>query len=435
MTKDQANRPLRLGKLRGGTLRPWQTKLYGPTAKRPKPRVVFKDLQTGEWRYLTGDDLDEANAIFEKAERWLDAGVVLTPDKEPTAEGRRDLAALGQRLLARMEDDGVRRRTLQDWDRIIRCHIAPVIGARSVVEWDGDDCQKVLRRSRKAGLAPVSVQDIGSVMVALVREAHRKPRWLPLEENPMEGVRYRAKARHQGQVASFIPLNDRPATPGVRDLCAALYWRGRRQGRWWYSLMGLIAGFAGLRWSELAGLRPCDYDATRRLLIVGSSIEQPDHGPQVRERTKSDKIREVPVTGTAHRWLERRCAEVTALPPGTGGWAGGGPQGLLFPGPDGGPWRRSTWRRGVFIPAARAAGWEMVNESMSASGLMRGGKPRLPWRNLRHHAATWLHHEAGLPWEEVSHILGHHNVAFTIATYVRRGADTENEVRARLSRF
>ncbi|HUR17806.1 MAG TPA: hypothetical protein VMZ51_02570, partial [Acidimicrobiales bacterium] len=232
MTKDQANRPLRLGKLRGGGMRPWQTKLYGPTPARPRPRVVYKDLETGEWRYLSGEDLEEANAIFDKAERWLDAGVTLAADTHETERAKRDIAALGKRLLTRMEDDGVRRRTLQDWERIIRCHIVPVIGARSVVQWDTEDCQKVLRRVRKAGRAPASVQDVGSVMVALVREAHRKPRWLPLEENPMETVRYRAKARHQGQVASFVPLNDRPTTPAVRDLCAALYWRGRRQDRW-----------------------------------------------------------------------------------------------------------------------------------------------------------------------------------------------------------
>ncbi|HUP69628.1 MAG TPA: hypothetical protein VM142_07400, partial [Acidimicrobiales bacterium] len=165
MTKDQSNRPLRLGKLRGGGMRPWQTKLYGPTPARPRPRVVYKDLETGEWRYLSGEDMEEANAIFDKAERWLDAGVTLTAEKQETAGAKRDIAALGKRLLTRMEDDGVRRRTLQDWER-------------------------------------------------------------------MATVRYRAKARHQGQVASFVPLNDRPTTPAVRDLCAALYWRGRRQDRW-----------------------------------------------------------------------------------------------------------------------------------------------------------------------------------------------------------
>lgn len=53
----------------------------------------------------------------------------------------------------------------------------------------------------------------------------------------------------------------------------------------------------------------------------------------------------------------------------------------------------------------------------------------------RLHAATWLHHEPGLPWEEVSHNLGHHNLGFTIATYVRRGSDAEAEVRARLDRY
>ncbi len=436
MGRQQSSRPLRLGKPRSGGLRPWQTKLYGPTPRRPKPRVAYKEPESGEWRYLTGEDLEEANAIFEKVERWLDAGVSLSRGRQPEQSSERhDVATLGNRLLERMEDDGVRRRTLEDWARIVRCHIVPVMGARSVVEWDGDDCQRVLREARNRGLAPASVQDIGTVMVALVREAHRRPRWLPVEEDPMEGVSYRAKARHQGQTASFVPPPERPTTPAVRSLCASLWWRGRRQDRWWYSLMGLVAGFTGLRWSELVGLRPSDYDDSRRTLIIATSIEQPDQGMQVRERTKNDKVREVPVTGTIHRWLTRRCGEVLEQSKGGGLWPTGGRDGLLFPGPDEGPWRRSTWRRGVFLPAARSAGWEMIGDKETASGLMRGGKARLPWRNLRHHAATWLHHEAGLPWEEVSHILGHHNVAFTISTYIRRGADTEDAVRSRLERF
>lgn len=378
----------------------------------------------------------KTNETFVKVKRWLGATLAArTPTPKAGRNERQDVAQLGQRLLDRMRDDGLRRRTLEDYERIIRCHVVPVIGDVSIVEWDPEHSRNVLRRARQAGRAPATIQDIGAVMVAMIREAHRRPRWLAPDENPMEDVRFRARARHQGQATVFIPPSERPSTPEVRLLCAALYWRGHSRGRPWYLLMGLLAGFGGLRWSELIGLRPRDYDATRRKIVVATSIEQPDSGVLVRETTKNNKVREVPITGTIHRRFVQHCDHVAASDVGEGVWPLGGEDGLLFPGAAGAPWDRSVWRRGVFIPSARAAGWEMVGDAPTSTGLLRGGRPRLPWRNLRHHAATWLHHEAGLPWEEVSHILGHHNVAFTMATYVRRGSDSEDEVRSRLDRL
>jgi integrase len=90
--------------------------------------------------------------------------------------------------------------------------------------------------------------------------------------------------------------------------------------------------------------------------------------------------------------------------------------------------------RGLFCRVAEVE-LVMVGDHMTRRGLMRGGAPALPWRNLRHHAATWLHNTAGLPWEEVSNILGHHSVAFTLETYVRRGSDSDAETRRRLDQF
>lgn len=376
---------------------------------------------------------DQAKQIRVTVKHWLDGARGGRPPISKAGNHERpDLAQLGQRLLDRMRDDGVRRRTLEDYDRILRCHVVPVIGEVPVAEWDEEHCRSVLRRARQSGKAPATIQDIGAVMVAMVREAHRRPRWLTLDENPMGDVRFRARARHQGQAAVFVPPSQRPSTAQVRALTASLYWRGRRRGRPWYLIMGLIAGFAGLRWSELIGLRPCDYDVTGRKLLVATSIEQPDAGDLLRAGTKNGRSREVPVTGTLHRLLVKHCDRVAADDVGDGVWPLGGEDGLLFPGPGGAPWDRSVWRRAVFIPCARAAGWEMVGDAPTPTGLMRGGRPRLPFRNLRHHAASFLHDQAGLRWEDVSDALGHHCVAFTLATYVRRSSDWENEVRSRL---
>lgn len=80
------------------------------------------------------------------------------------------------------------------------------------------------------------------------------------------------------------------------------------------------------------------------------------------------KIRKVPVTGTIHRLLVRHRDGIAVSEVGGGVWPLGGEDGLLFPGPDGAPWDRSVWRRAVFIPSARTAGWEMVGDALTPTG-------------------------------------------------------------------
>ncbi|MBI2169373.1 MAG: tyrosine-type recombinase/integrase [Actinobacteria bacterium] len=437
--RKRPRKPLRVGKVRKGGRRGWQARLQAPSGEK-RYRVRFKNPATGEWRELHAVDRDEANEVFENVEAWLDAGAPGAAEpgierEEDFGEGPQDIEALARRLLRRMHEDRLAIRTLDNAERTLRVHILPVIGSTAVLAWDSEDCRRVLRRARQSGLAPATVQDVGKFLTALVREAHTKPRWLPLTNNPMEGVPYRARSRHQGQAAVYIPASERPTTEHVRALCFELWRRGRRVGRPWYLTMGLIAGFSGLRWSELIGLRPLDYDPDARILVVTRAIAQADSGDFVVKPPKNEKEREVPVPGSTHRRLVKRIGDVLAAPPGDGPWPVGGPEGLLFLGPNAMPWTRSTWRRGPYTHAARGAAWEMVGDTPTASGLQRGGSPRLPWRNLRHHAATWLHHEVGLEWEDISHILGHHSVAFTLDTYVRRGVDADERRRERLDRY
>lgn len=67
----------------------------------------------------------------------------------------------------------------------------------------------------------------------------------------------------------------------------------------------------------------------------------------------------------------------------------------------------------------------MAGDTETLTGLRRGGKPLIPYRNLRHHAAWWMREIAGFDWADVSRYLGHHSVAFTLARYIRPGADTD----------
>lgn len=80
-----------------------------------------------------------------------------------------------------------------------------------------------------------------------------------------------------------------------------------------------------------------------------------------------------------------------------------------------------------------AAGWACHPDSVSPKGKTQKGRPVIPWRNLRHHAATWLHEVAGFEWVDVSRTLGHASVAFTQARYVRPSSDAEIRNRAALA--
>jgi integrase len=150
--------------------------------------------------------------------------------------------------------------------------------------------------------------------------------------------------------------------------------------------------------------------------------------PPFLKDTKNHKRRRVYLPMSLAPAMQRRVAEVEAL---------GVPGALLFPGPAGPtrPFLESNFRSTIFIPAARAAGWEMIGDEQTARGLMRGGRPAIPYANLRHHAAMWMRKRAGYDWEDISHYLGHHSVTFTRSVYLRRRSDADKRNRKAMMRL
>jgi integrase len=113
----------------------------------------------------------------------------------------------------------------------------------------------------------------------------------------------------------------------------------------WEALV-LTAGYSGLRWGELAGLRRCDIDfdtgtitVTRRLAEVNGTLSF-----------------SAPKSAAGRRMVRIPSFVVRALRDHAERHAEPGADGLIFPAVEGGPMRRSNFRGRVWEPATAEAG-------------------------------------------------------------------------------
>jgi len=90
-----------------------------------------------------------------------------------------------------------------------------------------------------------------------------------------------------------------------------------------------------------------------------------------------------------------------------------GPDAVVFPSPRGHWARRSNYRRNVFDPAARGAGWPKRPD----------GRWQWTFHSLRHVFATWALSQPGARIEDVSRLLGHSTVRVTQDLYIAPDAD------------
>lgn len=152
-----------------------------------------------------------------------------------------------------------------------------------------------------------------------------------------------------------------------------------------YSTLIRTLAYTGLRWGEVSALRVRDVDLSRRRMDVRRAFA--DIGGRVVEGTpKSHQARTVPLP----RWLAAELAPLVDSKE---------LDDLVFTSPDGGPLRKSNFRRRAWAPAVRAAGLD---------GLTPHG--------LRHTAAS-LYISAGTPPKVVQRILGHASITVTLDLY------------------
>ena len=146
-----------------------------------------------------------------------------------------------------------------------------------------------------------------------------------------------------------------------------------------YRALVLVAGYGGLRWGELVGLRRHRVDLTAGTVQVAEQVTE-INGQFRRSAPKSEAgLRSVALPRFVVGALKEHLAT----------WAEPGAAGLVFPAAEGGWMRRSNFRRRVWLPATKAVGVE-----------------GLRFHDLRHSAAT-LAAAAGATTKELMARIGH----------------------------
>jgi integrase len=317
----------------------------------------------GRWRArYRGPDGRERSQTFERktdAERWL---AQVETDK---ARGQWVDPAAGRITLEEWFDQWMKTVSLRRSTRHLYGGylgprlILPTLGRAEVARITTTDVRKWLAALRSSRLSPNTVAKayrlLSTVMSAAV----------------VDGLVGRSPCTVQGAGTERSPEMRHVSAAEVQELAAAMPER--------YRAVVLTAAFAGLRWGELAGLRRRRVDLLHRTVVVAEQLSEVNGRLEFGPPKTAASVRTVALPAFLVTELERHLER----------WSEPGPDGLVFPAPDGGPMRRSNFRRRAWVPALRLVGLE-----------------GLRFHDLRHSAGT-MTAVAGATTKELMARLGH----------------------------
>ena len=163
-----------------------------------------------------------------------------------------------------------------------------------------------------------------------------------------------------------------------------------------YRALILVAAYGGLRWGELVGLRVKRVDLLHGRVTVAEQVAE----------VNGQLIPGPPKTEAGRRTVTLPAVAAVALAEHLASFAEPGPEGLVFPAPQGGYLRRSNFRRRWWVPATRAVGVEGLRV-----------------HDLRHSAAT-MALAAGANTRELMERMGHTSPAVALRyQHVMAGRD------------
>lgn len=300
----------------------------------------------------------------------------LTGDYIAPALGRLTVAELGTKWLAGQVFDK------ESWETrvesIWRVHIEPHWGPRAVNSIDGTEIRDWI-----AGIdrAASTVGDIHSVLVSILDDAVTQKR---IPANPARGV----KIPKRTPVDHVYLTHDQVA--GLAAECS----KGTE--------IVMLLAYSGMRWGEMAALRPRDVDLRRRRIHIVRS---------------ASKVNSHTVIGTPKTWELRSVAipeEVAdLLAPVVA--AQRDPVGLLWSRPDGAPIRPPTTTHWFTKAVGRCI---TASVPLDENGTPAGPPifPRVTAHQLRHTAAS-LMIASGAHVKTIQRQLGHKSATMTLDNY------------------
>lgn len=346
--------------------------------------MAAKRTQFGTWQVRWRDASGRQRARSFKtralAEKFERAALVDTERGLPTAPKatRHTVASWAEEWLAGAHNlrEGGRDLYRRDLER----HILPVLGDLPLARLAPADIDQFLAGRAAAGHAPSSLHRYWRTLRRMLNVAVERD---VLPASPLRKV---AAPRVPQSQMRFLTAER------LEALALAAVMRGKDgEVTCDYRAMVLVAGWGGLRWSELAGLRPGNIEPggvrVTAQLIDGRRWEEPK--------------------GNAQRFVSLPASVLELVRPMS--------DDLVFTSPAGRPLHHPNWRARVFAPAKRAAG---VDE---------GFRPH----DLRHTAVA-LAIAAGAHPKAIQARMGHSSIQVTLDRYGHLFPDIDTSLAAGL---
>ena len=275
-------------------------------------------------------------------------------------------------------------KTFERYEEIVEKHLIPALGHYKLNKLRAPHIQgsytKALTSGRRDGEGGLSPQTVLHHHRLLRAALNRAVRWGVIALNPADAVEAPRPARKETRV-----LDESDSAKLLQAV----------QGTRFYSPV-LLALTTGMRRGEVLGLRWADIDWEAGTLAVQQTLEQTRTGLRFKQPKTPKSRRRVPLTSMALDALKsQRTAQVASR------LALGNlyqDHDLVFPAPDGLPWKPGSFSA-AFIKLAAAA-----------------GLPKLRFHDLRHSHATQLL-RLGIHPKIVSERLGHATTGITLDLY------------------
>ena len=323
-------------------------------------RVRYRD-PSGQSREKWFDRKQDATRFLHGVEHDITRGEFIDPGLSKTTVGEYWSDWWATRV-------NLRPSTLATQESLSRNHLLPELGGYPLGAIRASDIKRWVAELQTRGLSPSTIRALHGLLSGLMNSA-AEDRYIPrspigksnlptIESTPM-------RLLDHGEVEELASTIQAP-----------------------YRAMTILAAYTGLRWGEAAGLRDSTINLLSRSLEVVQTVNEVKGkiiiGPP---KTRASQ-RRLTLPRFVSRELERHLAE-----------HGVGDAGFLFKSPEGGPLRRTHWRRRVWKPAV-------------ASSI---GEP-CRFHTLRHSHAAMLIAEGQHP-KVIQERLGHQSIRTTLDVY------------------
>jgi integrase len=337
---------------------------FGSVRKLPSGRY-----QASYWHLAERHTAPETFTTKGDAQRWLST-IETTIYKgewvDPTS-GRMTVTQLADRWKER--DPSKRPSTRDRDDAILRIHVLPVLGTRSVHQVTPTDVQRLVNAWAEHQAARTVVRQY-AVVRALFAYAARA-RWVT--RTPCDAIKLPCPSDTQRRL---------PTPDDVAAIANAVPKP--------YQTMVWLGAVLGLRWGEVAGLTVDSLDLLKGTLTVSRQLARDGRLAVPKSRAGVRRL-------TMPAALVERLAEHMAAT----GLTGQDCAVLIFRASNGEPLRYSNWRQRVWVPAVGAAGLDGIS-----------------FHDLRRTSASEMV-ALGIDVKTAQNRLGHSSVRMTLDVYAK----------------